>query len=151
MIFVLPSNPLALESGGFYDQVLAGAWSAGERLGVAVEAWGLDSGDDTCAGVDAYGALVREAGAAGNLLGVVALPAAPEKCANNTVIAELGGVANATTLVAINGNPGGAAAAGAAAFVGQDELAAGRAACADLIGAGAKTVVFIDLIDGARS
>ncbi len=148
MIFVLPSNPIALASGDFFDQVLAGAWSAGERLGVAVEAWGLDAGDDSCAGVDAYAALVREAGAAENLLGVVALPAAPEKCANNTVIADMGGAAIATTLVAINGNPGGAAAAGAAAFVGQDELAAGRAACADLIGAGARAVVFIDLIDG---
>jgi hypothetical protein len=136
--------------------VLAGAYRAGAAAGVAVEARGLDSGETTCEGVDAYAAMIRAAAAEQDgLLGLVVVPLQTAKCAKGvsesgvqlgSVISAIQEAANLTSVIAINNNPEGAAYAGVM-YVGQNEVQAGREACGALFAAGADEVVFMDYFD----
>lgn len=139
------------QANTFYNQVIAAALNAGVEVGVPVVIRGADSTDKECGAVTAYAQLIRDAVAEAPA-GLVVVPVASGTCGVDDVMPAIAeAAASGVPVIAINAMGEEALAAGALMYVGQDEVRAGREACARL---GAKTVsgnatvLFLDVING---
>lgn len=139
------------QANTFYNQVMAAALNAGAQAGVPVIMRGTDSEDKDCGPIKAYAQLIRDA-VAEKPAGLVVVPVAPGTCGVDDIFPAISEASKAgIPVVAINAMGKEALEAGALMYVGQDEVRAGREACA-LLGAktisGNATVLFLDVING---
>ena len=151
MVFALPILPPDNTYNSFWNQVINGALTAGRRLNVAVEVRGLDVNDTSCESIKGYPDLLRSTVKANeDILGLVVIPYQPPPGCDVDVLGAIEEISASLPVIAINSNPTGGLDAGALAYVGQNETAAGREACLALAEAagGEATVLVLGLDNG---